>query len=74
NTGHEGSFSTIHANDARESLTRLELMIAMGGFELPLPVIRLRDHFREQLIPTGTQDLMRRGSQGEPSSPPPAAP
>lgn len=40
NTGHEGSFSTIHANDARESLTRLELMIAMGGFELPLPVIR----------------------------------
>jgi pilus assembly protein CpaF len=40
NTGHEGSFSTIHANDARESLTRLEMMIAMGGFELPLPVIR----------------------------------
>ena len=40
NTGHEGSFSTIHANDARESLTRLEMMIAMGGFELPLSVIR----------------------------------
>jgi pilus assembly protein CpaF len=40
NTGHEGSFTTIHANDAREALTRLELMIAMGGFELPLPVIR----------------------------------
>jgi len=40
NTGHEGSFSTIHANDARESLIRLEMMIAMGGFELPLPVIR----------------------------------
>ncbi len=40
NTGHEGSFTTIHANDAREALTRLELMIAMGGFELPLQVIR----------------------------------
>ncbi len=40
NTGHEGSFSTIHANDARESLIRLEMMIAMGGFELPLSVIR----------------------------------
>lgn len=40
NTGHEGSFTTIHANDAREALTRLELMIAMGGFELPLAVIR----------------------------------
>jgi tight adherence protein C len=38
------------------------------------PVIRLRDHFREQLIPTGTQDLMRRGSQGEPAAPPPATP
>ena len=40
NTGHEGSFTTIHANDAKESLTRLEMMIAMGGFDLPLPVIR----------------------------------
>ena len=38
------------------------------------PVIRLRDHFREQLIPTGTQDLLRRGSQGEPAAPPPATP
>jgi pilus assembly protein CpaF len=40
NTGHEGSFTTIHANDTREALSRLELMIAMGGFELPLAVIR----------------------------------
>ena len=40
NTGHEGSFTTIHANDAKESLIRLEMMIAMGGFDLPLPVIR----------------------------------
>ena len=40
NTGHEGSFSTIHANDTKDALTRLEMMIAMGGFELPLPVIR----------------------------------
>lgn len=40
NTGHEGSFSTIHANTARDSLTRLEMMVTMGGFDLPLPVIR----------------------------------
>jgi len=40
NTGHEGSFSTIHANTAKDSLTRLEMMVAIGGFDLPLPVIR----------------------------------
>jgi pilus assembly protein CpaF len=40
NTGHEGSFTTIHANDTRDSLTRLEVMVAMGGFDLPIGVIR----------------------------------
>jgi pilus assembly protein CpaF len=35
NTGHEGSMSTIHANSPADSLTRLEDMIAMAGFELP---------------------------------------
>ena len=40
NTGHEGSFSTIHANTARDSLSRLEMMVTMGGFDLPLAVIR----------------------------------
>jgi pilus assembly protein CpaF len=40
NTGHEGSLTTIHANDARDALARLEMMVMMAGFELPIPVIR----------------------------------
>lgn len=40
NTGHEGSLTTIHANDANDALFRLELMVAMSGFELPVPVVR----------------------------------
>jgi pilus assembly protein CpaF len=40
NTGHEGSLTTIHANDTRDALTRLETMVMMAGFELPVPVIR----------------------------------
>jgi len=40
NTGHEGSLTTIHANDTRDALARLEMMIAMSGFELPIPVVR----------------------------------
>jgi pilus assembly protein CpaF len=40
NTGHEGSLTTIHANDTRDALSRLEMMITMAGFEMPLPVIR----------------------------------
>jgi pilus assembly protein CpaF len=40
NTGHEGSMTTVHANDTRDALTRLEMMVMMAGFELPIPVIR----------------------------------
>jgi len=40
NTGHEGSLTTIHANDTRDALTRLEMMVTMTGFDLPVPVIR----------------------------------
>lgn len=40
NTGHEGSLTTIHANDTRDALARLEMMVAMAGFELPVPVVR----------------------------------
>jgi pilus assembly protein CpaF len=40
NTGHEGSLTTIHANDTRDALSRLEIMVGMAGFELPLWVIR----------------------------------
>lgn len=40
NTGHEGSLTTIHANDSRDALARLEMMVAMSGFDLPIPVVR----------------------------------
>ena len=40
NTGHEGSLTTIHANDTRDALSRLEMMVAMTGYELPVPVVR----------------------------------
>jgi pilus assembly protein CpaF len=40
NTGHGGSLATLHANSPREALTRLETMIMMGGFELPVKAMR----------------------------------
>jgi pilus assembly protein CpaF len=40
NTGHEGSMSTIHANNPREAMARLENMILMAGMELPHRAIR----------------------------------
>jgi pilus assembly protein CpaF len=40
NTGHEGSLTTIHANDTREALSRLEMMVGMAGFDLPIWIIR----------------------------------
>ncbi|MDZ7618462.1 MAG: CpaF family protein [Patescibacteria group bacterium] len=40
NTGHEGSLTTVHANDTRDALSRLEMMIAMAGFDLPIAVMR----------------------------------
>jgi pilus assembly protein CpaF len=40
NTGHEGSLSTVHANSPRDALNRLETMVLMAGFELPLRAIR----------------------------------
>jgi pilus assembly protein CpaF len=40
NTGHEGSLTTVHANSARDALSRLETMVLMAGFELPVRAIR----------------------------------
>ncbi len=40
NTGHEGSMTTLHANSARDALVRLESMLAMGGFDTPVGVLR----------------------------------
>ncbi|MBB6012150.1 pilus assembly protein CpaF [Aquamicrobium lusatiense] len=40
NTGHDGSMGTIHANSPRECLSRMESMIAMGGYSLPQRTVR----------------------------------
>jgi pilus assembly protein CpaF len=40
NTGHDGSLSTGHANSPRDMLARLETMVLMAGFDLPLRAIR----------------------------------
>ena len=40
NTGHEGSLSTLHANSPRDALSRIETMVLMAGFELPVRAIR----------------------------------
>ncbi|HEY1366824.1 MAG TPA: ATPase, T2SS/T4P/T4SS family, partial [Gaiellaceae bacterium] len=40
NTGHEGSLTTIHANTPRDALHRLEMLVLIGGLELPLRAIR----------------------------------
>ncbi len=40
NTGHDGSISTIHANSARDSVNRLEMMMQMSGFDLPTRAMR----------------------------------
>jgi pilus assembly protein CpaF len=60
NTGHDGSMSTLHANDTRDALDRLEMMIALSGVELPTQVAR-------QYIASAVQLLvhMTRLSTGE---------
>jgi Flp pilus assembly CpaF family ATPase/MinD-like ATPase involved in chromosome partitioning or flagellar assembly len=40
NTGHDGSLTTIHANSARDAISRIETMVMMAGFELPIRAIR----------------------------------
>src|ERR1039458_1010308 len=40
NTGHDGSLTTVHANTPRDSLSRLETQVLMGGVELPSKAIR----------------------------------
>jgi pilus assembly protein CpaF len=40
NTGHDGSISTVHANSTRDSLNRLEMMMQMSGFDIPIKAMR----------------------------------
>ena len=40
NTGHDGSMTTIHANNPRDAISRLENMVAMAGIDMPLKAVR----------------------------------
>src|SRR3954471_24979336 len=40
NTGHDGSLTTVHANSPRDTLARLETLVLMAGFDLPIRAIR----------------------------------
>ena len=40
NTGHDGSMTTLHANKTRDALARIETLVLMAGFELPVRAIR----------------------------------
>jgi len=50
NTGHDGSMGTLHANNPREALTRLENMIGMAGINLPSKAVRTQIASAVQLI------------------------
>jgi pilus assembly protein CpaF len=50
NTGHDGSMTTIHANDTRDAVSRLEMMIGMAGFDLPIWIIRRQIASAVQII------------------------
>ena len=62
NTGHDGSMTTIHANSARDAVSRLENMIAMSGIEMPLKAVRSQIASAVNLIVQATrlQDGSRR--------------
>src|SRR5882757_1429554 len=40
NTGHEGSMTTLHANTPRDAVARIETMIMMTGFDMPMKAMR----------------------------------
>jgi pilus assembly protein CpaF len=50
NTGHDGSLTTIHANTPRDAVARLETMIMMAGFEMPVKAMRQQISSAVQLI------------------------
>ena len=50
NSGHEGSLTTLHANSARDALSRLETMMLMAGIDLPIKAMRRQIVSAVQLI------------------------
>jgi pilus assembly protein CpaF len=50
NTGHDGSLTTIHSNGPRDTLSRIETMVLMGGIDLPIRAIREQEASALDLI------------------------
>jgi pilus assembly protein CpaF len=50
NTGHDGSMTTLHANDTRDALSRMEMMVGMAGFDMPIWVIRKQISSAVQIV------------------------
>ncbi len=61
NTGHDGSLTTVHANSPRDAIARLETLVLMAGFDLPLRVIRQQIASAVHLIVQ--QERLRDGSR-----------
>jgi pilus assembly protein CpaF len=61
NTGHDGSLATVHANSPRDAIARLETLVLMAGFDLPVRVIRAQIASAVNLIVQ--QERMRDGSR-----------
>ena len=61
NTGHDGSLTTAHSNGPRDTLKRLETMVMMAGFDLPIKAIREQIAMAVQLIVH--QERMRDGKR-----------
>ena len=61
NTGHDGSMTTIHANTPRDAIARLETLVMMSGFELPVKAIRQQVSGAVDVLDSG-QPIARRSS------------
>ncbi|MEJ2011938.1 MAG: CpaF family protein [Anaerolineales bacterium] len=61
NTGHDGSLTTLHANSPRDAASRLETLVLLAGFDLPLKVVREQIASAADLIVQ--QSRMRDGSR-----------
>ncbi len=55
NTGHEGSLTTIHANNPRDGLSRIEMMVSMSGLEIPVRVVRQQISSAVDIIVQGSR-------------------
>ena len=55
NTGHEGSLTTLHANSPRDAISRMETMIMMAGFEMPVKAMRSQISSAVDLIVQATR-------------------